>query len=84
MDLCLLPTPRKIKLSGGLYSAAGGSILLPDAPSAATLFSARQLQKALRQLGQGNGSCAVVDASTAAASSSCSIRPSPAPMPMNC
>ena len=47
MELCLLPMPRKVATGSGRFSASGATIVVPAAPSAATLFTAQKLQDAL-------------------------------------
>lgn len=49
MDLCLLPTPRKVSTGSGRYLAASTSIVVPPAASAATLFAAQELGRAMQR-----------------------------------
>lgn len=49
MELCLLPMPRKVSTGSGRFPVSAASIVVPAAPSAATLFAAEQLQDAVQR-----------------------------------
>lgn len=49
MELCLLPMPRTVSTGSGRCLVSSTSIVVPAAPSAATLFAAQELQQAMNR-----------------------------------